>query len=66
MDARKKSNPDWPRFTAVTSNVPFVAIIQGRNRIAWREIGWVRPLLGVAAFAAIFYLHSWLFGQLPY
>src|SRR6185369_5072482 len=26
MDARKKSNPDWPRFAAVTSHIPFVAI----------------------------------------
>jgi len=66
MDARKKSNPDWPRFTAVTSHVPFVAIIQGRNHMAWREIGWVRSLIGIAAFAAVFYLHSWLFGQSPY
>ena len=66
MDARKKSNPDWPRFTAVTSHVPFVAILQGRNRMAWREIGWVRPLIGIAVFAAIFFLHSWLFGTSPY
>ena len=66
MDARKKSNPDWPRFAAVTSHVPFVAILQGRNRMVWREIGWLRPLIGLAAFAAFFYAHAWLFNARPY
>jgi uncharacterized membrane protein len=67
MDARKsKSSPDWPRFAAVTSHVPFVAIAQGRNRLDWGEIGWQRPLIGLAAFFAFFFLHSWLFGARPY
>jgi uncharacterized membrane protein len=57
MDARKKSNPDWPRFAAATSHVPFVAIAQGRNRIVWREIGWLRPALGLAAFFAVLAFH---------
>jgi uncharacterized membrane protein len=62
MDSRKKANPDWPRFAAVTSHLPFVAIAQGRNRIVWREIGWLRPLIGLAVFFAFFFLHPWLFG----
>jgi len=66
MDARKKSNPDWPRFAAVTSHVPFVAILQGRNRMVWREIGWLRPIIGVVAFAVFFATHQWLFGARPY
>ena len=57
MDARKKSNPDWPRFAAVTSHVPFVAIAQGRNRIVWREIGWLRPAIGLAVFFAVLLFH---------
>jgi uncharacterized membrane protein len=57
MDARKKSNPDWPRFAAVTSNLPFVAIAQGRNRIRWREIGWLRPAVGLAAFFLVLLVH---------
>jgi uncharacterized membrane protein len=57
MDSRKKSNPDWARFAAVTSNIPFVAIAQGRNRIVWREIGWLRPLVGIAAFLAVLAIH---------
>jgi uncharacterized membrane protein len=66
MDSRKKSNPDWARFAAATSNVPFVAIAQGRNRIVWREIGWTRPLIGLALFAFFFAAHQWLFGARPF
>jgi uncharacterized membrane protein len=57
MDARKRANPDWPRFAAVTSHIPFVAIAQRRNRIAWREIGWLRPALGLAAFFVVLVFH---------
>jgi uncharacterized membrane protein len=66
MDARKQSNPDWARFEGMTSHVPFVAIAQGRNRIVWREIGWVRPAIGLVVFAAFFAGHAWLFGARSY
>jgi uncharacterized membrane protein len=66
MDARKRSDPDFMRFAAVTSNVPFVAVLQKRNRIDWREIGWLRPAIGLAAFAVFFLAHPWLFGARPY
>jgi len=32
----------WADFTARSSNVPFVAMIDGRARLRWREIGWTR------------------------
>jgi uncharacterized membrane protein len=57
MDRRKRSNPDWPRFAAVTSHIPLVAIAQGRNRLVWREIGWLRPAIGLAAFFAVLAFH---------
>jgi uncharacterized membrane protein len=50
----------------VTSNLPFVALAQGRNCIVWREIGWLRPAIGLALFAAFFLGHNWLFGANPY
>jgi len=56
-DARKRSNPDWPRFAAATSHIPFLAIAQGRNRLDLREIGWLRPALGLAAFLAVLAFH---------
>jgi uncharacterized membrane protein len=66
MDRRKRASPDWQRFAAVSSHLPFVAIAQGRNRLVWREIGWARPLAGLIAFAIFFSLHPWLFGARPY
>lgn len=62
----RDAGEDWQRFAAVTSHVPFVAIARGRNRIVWREIGWLRPLAGLAAFFIFFLLHPWLFGARPF
>jgi uncharacterized membrane protein len=66
MDRRKRANPDWGRFAAATSHVPFVAIAQGRNRLDLREIGWKRPLIGLVAFLVLLWIHPWLFGVRPY
>lgn len=60
------AGPDWQRFAAATSHVPFVAVAQGRNRLAWREIGWLRPAIGLALYALLLVLHPWLFGVRPY
>ena len=57
MDARKAHDPDWPRFAALTSHVPFVAVAQGRNRIDWREVGWLRPAIGVAVYLVVLAFH---------
>src|SRR5215472_14003371 len=66
MDRRKRSNADWGRFAAATSHIPFAAILQGRNRLDLKEIGWKRPLIGLIAFFALLWLHPWLFGVRPY
>jgi uncharacterized membrane protein len=57
MDRRKRADPDFQRFAAVTSHVPFVAVAQGRNRIAWREIGWLRPAVGLALYFGVLGFH---------
>ncbi len=57
LDSRKRSNPDWPRFARATSHLPFVAIAPRRNRISWREIGWLRPVIGIALFFAVLFVH---------
>lgn len=62
MDRRKSANPDFRRFAEVTSNTPFMAVLQGRNHIVWREIGWQRPAIGLAAFVVVFFLHPWISG----
>ena len=66
MDRRKRANPDFGRFASVTSHLPFVAIAQKRNHLVWREIGWVRPVIGLAVFTLFLAAHRWLFGVSPY
>lgn len=64
IDARKADalGEEWARFAAVTSNVPFTAIVEGRNRFSWSEIGAVKSGVGIALYAVIVLLHPWLFG----
>jgi uncharacterized membrane protein len=64
MDRRKAAalGEDWKRFAAVTSHVPFVAILQERNRLVLAEIGWRNPAIGLALYAVFFWLHPKLFG----
>jgi uncharacterized membrane protein len=57
---------DWQRFTTTTSNIPFVAIIQGRNRFRFDEIGWRKVLVGLALYFLLAFLHPYLFGARPY
>jgi len=54
----------WEQFARQTSNVQHAAILAGRNQLApaLREIGIVRPLIAIAVFAALFFLHGHLFG----
>lgn len=44
LDAKKarQHGAAWRAFAAATSNVPFLAIIRGRQRLSIREIGWRR------------------------
>lgn len=51
----------WAKFEAVTSNIPFFAIGQGRNRLDLGEIGW-RGLVGLAIAIATALFHRQLFG----
>jgi len=51
----------WTAFAEQTSSVPFVAILQGRNRLNWGEIGAVKILAGIITYLAIAGLHYWLF-----
>jgi uncharacterized membrane protein len=51
----------WAKFEAVSSNVPFLAIIQGRNRLDLVEIGW-RGLIGLAIAVALALFHRQIIG----
>lgn len=67
IDAKvaRRDPEGWARFAACTSILPFGAIAAGRNRLALGEIGWLAPVLGVALWAALLYVHPWLFGVAP-
>jgi uncharacterized membrane protein len=62
---RRKHGERWDRFAAVTSNVPFAAIVGGRNRLAVREIGGWRVGLAVVLYVAFLGAHPLLFGASP-
>lgn len=55
----------WERFAATTSNLPFAAVLQGRQRLALAEIGWRPVIIGLAVYALMLALHPWLFGASP-
>jgi uncharacterized membrane protein len=55
----------WEKFAAVTSGLPFLAIIEGRNRLSLREIGWLRPLAALVLYGALYLAHPYLFGVSP-
>jgi uncharacterized membrane protein len=54
----------WSHFAQATSSFPFLAIAGGRNSLtsALREIGIVRPLVAIVAYALVFHFHGRLFG----
>ena len=62
---RRGGGEAWRRLESETSNIPFLAIIQGRNEIHWSEIGWARLLAGVFLYAAVLFWHQVIFGLAP-
>jgi uncharacterized membrane protein len=51
----------WAPFAAATSNVPFAAVLSGRNRLVPSEL-WLPTLIGVAGYALVYFLHEWIAG----
>jgi len=64
IDAKmaRRHAESWPGFAAATSVIPFAAILAGRNRLVLREIGWIAPLVGLLAWAALLHAHRQVFG----
>jgi uncharacterized membrane protein len=57
---RRRFGEQWAAFAGATSEVPFAAILAGRNRLApaLAEIGPWRVLAAIVAYGAAFYLHG--------
>ncbi len=54
----------WQRLASVTSNIPFAALVTGRTRLRWRDIGVLRPLAALLLYAVLFLAHP-LFAGAP-
>lgn len=64
--ARQRSPERWQAVAAETSNIPFAAILEGRNRFVAREIFDWRFDVALAEIALLLYFHNWLFSQTPF
>ena len=64
LDARKtKENaPGWGVFVQSTSFIPFIAIIEGRQRLVWNEIGWLRIGVAIALYLLLILAHPYIAG----
>ena len=64
IDAKRtRAMPEaFAAFTARTSILPFAAILAGRNRFVFAEIGWGRVGLALALWVAILILHPYAIG----
>jgi uncharacterized membrane protein len=50
----------WNHFVSQTSNVPFAAILSGRNQFKADELGWSKIIAALLLFVAIVYFHEYL------
>ena len=61
---RKKSQPmgeGWAAYAQVTSNVPFAALVTGRNRLVLKEL--LLPLVvGLIVYGLVYYFHETISG----
>ncbi len=60
LDAKKarQHGRAWDAFAKATSNIPFLAIIQGRQRLVLREIGLWRIAVGLCVSIGALILHG--------
>ena len=67
IDAKrgKALGPKYAAFVAQTSNVPFAAVLAGKQKLSLGEIGWWRLALAGAIYAALLGGHAFLFGVNP-
>ncbi|WP_037493110.1 NnrU family protein, partial [Sneathiella glossodoripedis] len=48
----------WTEFKNSTSNIPFLAVFQGRAKLSISQLWW-RVIAGFVLFMAFFHLHAW-------
>jgi uncharacterized membrane protein len=63
IDRKRRLSLDpgkWDNFVAVTSNVPFAAILAGRNQFKLAELGWVKIIVSLVLYVVLVYFHEYL------
>jgi len=67
IDAKRKKalGAKWDAFAGQTSNLPFGAILTGRQKLSLGEIGWWRIALAVLVWVGLLYGHRFAFGVSP-
>ena len=53
---------NWSRLIEVTSNLPFAALLAGRTKLRWRDIGFLRIATGLLLYAVLFLAHPKIAG----
>jgi uncharacterized membrane protein len=68
IDAKRarKMGEAWSPFARQTSNVPFAAIVAGRNTLKLGEIFSLRLLVAAGVFLVLLFAHAWLFSASPF
>jgi uncharacterized membrane protein len=59
---RARGLESWRRFQEASSNLPFAAILAGRQTLAPKEIGLFPVILAIVLYLATLLGHPWLFG----
>ncbi|MCB9744183.1 MAG: hypothetical protein H6740_16415 [Alphaproteobacteria bacterium] len=63
---RAAEHPEgWARYAKETSFIPFLAILQGRNRLVLSELGWKKVAVGLLLFVGFLAIHPWVIGVSP-
>jgi uncharacterized membrane protein len=60
----RRMGEDWDRYANRTSNIPFMALVQGRATFSIKTLWW-RILLGLVVFALLFHFHAMVLGVSP-
>jgi len=62
---RRTNKAEFTRYLEVTSNVPFAAIVLGKNRFVFKEL-WVPVVIAALLMAVLLHVHLRLFGRSPF
>jgi len=62
---RRLLGAPWAAYAAQSSHIPFAAILTGRTRFVWAEIGWMPPILGLVLYIVLLVLHEPVIGVAP-